>query len=41
MGEDLREIIDHLNSNNRNVDTSDPVVQIGKIMEMNILAMHW
>jgi len=41
MGEDLREIIDHLNSNNRNVDTSDPVVQIGKVLNAHMDSLQW
>jgi len=41
MAEDLREIIEHLNSNNRNVDTNDPVVQIGKVLNAHMDSLQW
>ena len=31
MGDDLKEIISHLNSSSKTQDTKDPVYQIGKV----------
>ncbi|KAL0122552.1 hypothetical protein PUN28_007332 [Cardiocondyla obscurior] len=41
MSEDLKEIIDHLNEANRAQDSSDPIVQIGKILNAHMNSLQW
>lgn len=41
MSEDLKEVISHLNSGNRGADTSDPVAQIGKILNAHMDSLQW
>ena len=41
MSDDLREIIEHLNSANRNQDESDPVVQIGRVLNAHMDSLQW
>lgn len=41
MSEDLKEIIEHLNEANRSQDTSDPIVQIGKILNAHMNSLQW
>ena len=39
MGDDLREIIEHLNSANRSTNESDPIVQISRVLNAHIAHM--
>ncbi|KAF7398728.1 hypothetical protein HZH66_006625 [Vespula vulgaris] len=41
MSEDLKEIIEHLNEANRIQDSSDPIVQIGKILNAHMNSLQW
>lgn len=41
MSEDLKEIIEHLNEANRAQDSSDPVVQIVKILNAHMNSLQW
>lgn len=41
MSEDLKEIIEHLNQANRTQDSSDPIVQIGKILNAHMNSLQW
>lgn len=41
MSEDLKEIIEHLNESSRTQDTSDPIVQIGRILNAHMNSLHW
>ncbi|XP_033340677.1 nucleoporin 62 [Megalopta genalis] len=41
MSEDLKEIIEHLNQANRTQDSSDPIVQIGKILNAHTNSLQW
>ncbi|XP_012284197.1 nuclear pore glycoprotein p62 [Orussus abietinus] len=41
MSEDLKEIIEHLNEANRSQDASDPIVQIGKILNAHMNSLQW
>ncbi|XP_015598028.1 nuclear pore glycoprotein p62 [Cephus cinctus] len=41
MSEDLKEIIEHLNEANRAQDPSDPIVQIGKILNAHMNSLQW
>ncbi|KAG7211374.1 hypothetical protein KM043_010663 [Ampulex compressa] len=41
MSEDLKEIIEHLNEANRTQDSSDPIVQIGKILNAHMNSLQW
>ncbi|XP_011873459.1 PREDICTED: nuclear pore glycoprotein p62 [Vollenhovia emeryi] len=41
MSEDLKEIIEHLNEANRAQDSSDPIVQIGKILNAHTNSLQW
>lgn len=41
MSDDLREIIEHLNSSNRNQDESDPVVQISRVLNAHMDSLQW
>ncbi|XP_011698288.1 PREDICTED: nuclear pore glycoprotein p62 [Wasmannia auropunctata] len=41
MSEDLKEIIEHLNEANRAQDSSDPIVQIGKILNAHMNSLQW
>lgn len=41
MGEDLKEVIEHLNEANKDRDPSDPIVQIGKILNAHMSSLQW
>ena len=41
MSEDLKEIIEHLNEANRAQDSSDPIVQVGKILNAHMNSLQW
>lgn len=41
MSEDLKEIIEHLNDSNRSQDNSDPIVQIGRILNFHMNSLQW
>lgn len=41
MSEDLKEIIEHLNEANRGQDSSNPMVQIGKILNAHMNSLQW
>ena len=42
MSDDLREVIEHLNTTNRSQqDESDPVVQIGKVLNAHMDSLQW
>ncbi|XP_054277538.1 nuclear pore glycoprotein p62 [Macrosteles quadrilineatus] len=41
MCEDLREIIEHLNESSRTQDTSDPIIQVGRILNAHMNSLHW
>lgn len=41
MSEDLKEVIEHLNEANKVQDTSDPVVQIGLILNAHMSSLQW
>ncbi|XP_021929444.1 nuclear pore glycoprotein p62 isoform X2 [Zootermopsis nevadensis] len=41
MSEDLKEIIEHLNETNRTQDISDPIVQIGRILNAHMNSLQW
>jgi len=41
MGDDLREIIEHLNSANRSANESDPIVQISRVLNAHMDALQW
>ncbi|XP_043277833.1 nuclear pore glycoprotein p62 isoform X2 [Venturia canescens] len=41
MSQDLKEIIEHLNEANRSQDSSDPIVQIGKILNAHMNSLQW
>lgn len=41
MGEDLKEVIEHLNEANKDRDPNDPVVQIGKILNAHMSSLQW
>lgn len=41
MSEDLREIIDNLNEANKGQDNSDPIIQIGKILNAHMTSLQW
>ncbi|XP_030025648.2 nuclear pore glycoprotein p62 isoform X2 [Manduca sexta] len=41
MSEDLKEVIEHLNETNRSQDSSDPIVQIGRILNAHMSSMQW
>lgn len=41
MSEDLKEIIEHLNEANRIQDSSDPIVQISKILNAHMNSLQW
>ncbi|XP_016969952.1 nuclear pore glycoprotein p62 [Drosophila rhopaloa] len=41
MSEDLKEIIDNLNEANKGQDTSDPIIQIGKILNAHMSSLQW
>ena len=36
MADDLKEVIDHLNTGTNTVDSSDPVLQIGKVLNAHM-----
>lgn len=41
MSEDLKEVIEHLNEANKFSDPSDPMVQIGKILNAHFSSLQW
>uniref|UniRef100_T1JM60 Nucleoporin NSP1-like C-terminal domain-containing protein n=1 Tax=Strigamia maritima TaxID=126957 RepID=T1JM60_STRMM len=41
MAEDLKEIIDHVNTSNNNQDNTDPVYQVGKILNAHMDSLQW
>lgn len=41
MSEDLKEIIDNLNEANKGQDTTDPIIQIGKILNAHMNSLQW
>ncbi|KAH8309550.1 nuclear pore glycoprotein p62 [Drosophila kikkawai] len=41
MSEDLKEIIDNLNETNKGQDTTDPIIQIGKIVNAHMSSLQW
>lgn len=41
MQDDLKEIIEHLNESSRTQDTSDPIVQIGRILNAHMNSLQW
>lgn len=41
MSEDLKEVIEHINEKNKNQDTSDPIVQIGRILNAHMNSLQW
>lgn len=41
MSEDLKEVIEHLNEANKVHDTSDPIVQIGLILNAHMSSLQW
>ena len=42
MSDDLREVIEHLNTaNSSQQDDSDPVVQIGKVLNAHMDSLQW
>ncbi|XP_017079260.1 nuclear pore glycoprotein p62 [Drosophila eugracilis] len=41
MSEDLKEIIDNLNEANKGQDTTDPIIQIGKILNAHMSSLQW
>ncbi|GIY65963.1 nuclear pore glycoprotein p62 [Caerostris extrusa] len=41
MSEDIREIIDHVNTANKTQDDNDPVQQVAKILNAHMDALQW
>ena len=41
MSEDLREIIEHINSTNRSQDQADPIVQISRVLNAHMDSLQW
>ncbi|KAH8407729.1 hypothetical protein KR222_011804 [Zaprionus bogoriensis] len=41
MSEDLKEIIDNLNEANKGQDSTDPIIQIGKILNAHMNSLQW
>ncbi|XP_005188426.1 nuclear pore glycoprotein p62 [Musca domestica] len=41
MSEDLKEIIDNLNEANKCQDNTDPIIQIGKILNAHMSSLQW
>ncbi|XP_014092589.1 nuclear pore glycoprotein p62 [Bactrocera oleae] len=41
MSEDLKEIIDNLNDANKGQDSTDPIIQIGKILNAHMSSLQW
>ena len=41
MGEDLKEIISHLNTSVSSQDSKDPVYQIGKVLNAHMDSLQW
>lgn len=41
MSEDLKEVIEHLNEANKVQDTTDPIVQIGLILNAHMSSLQW
>lgn len=41
MSEDLKEVIEHLNEANKVQDSSDPIVQIGLILNAHMSSLQW
>ncbi len=41
MSDDLREVIEHLNSANAEENRDEPVAQIGKVLNAHMDSLHW
>ncbi|XP_037948072.1 nuclear pore glycoprotein p62 [Teleopsis dalmanni] len=41
MSEDLKEIVDNLNETNKGMDNTDPLTQIGKILNAHMTSLQW
>ncbi|XP_017146885.1 nuclear pore glycoprotein p62 [Drosophila miranda] len=41
MSEDLKEIIDNLNETSKGQDNTDPIIQIGKILNAHMSSLQW
>ncbi|XP_064548225.1 nuclear pore glycoprotein p62 [Drosophila montana] len=41
MSEDLKEVIDNLNEANKGQDNTDPIIQIGKILNAHMNSLQW
>ncbi|KAK7863473.1 hypothetical protein R5R35_010509 [Gryllus longicercus] len=41
MSEDLKEIVEHINETNRSQDNTDPIVQIGRILNAHMNSLQW
>ncbi|XP_075217684.1 nucleoporin 62 isoform X2 [Lycorma delicatula] len=41
MSEDLKEIIEHLNESSKTQDSTDPIVQIGRILNAHMNSLQW
>jgi nuclear pore complex protein Nup62 len=41
MSEDLKEVIEHLNEANKFSDPTDPMIQIGKILNAHFTSLQW
>jgi nuclear pore complex protein Nup62 len=41
MASDLKEIVEHLNASSGSQDSSDPLVQIGKILNAHVDSLQW
>ncbi|EDW02308.1 nuclear pore glycoprotein p62 [Drosophila grimshawi] len=41
MSEDLKEVIDNLNEANKGQDSTDPIIQIGKILNAHMNSLQW
>lgn len=41
MSEDLKEVVEHLNEANKFSDPSDPMVQIGRILNAHMSSLQW
>ncbi|KAI4469270.1 nuclear pore glycoprotein p62-related [Holotrichia oblita] len=41
MSEDLKEIIEHLNESNKLQEMSNPIIQIGRILNVHMNSLQW
>ena len=41
MSDDLREIIEHLNTTNKSADDNSPVIQIGRVLNAHMDSLQW